>query len=59
MLSLASNIKVMEGKLAKNQFPTSVDFRFNINSTRNPVLKDVQRTTKKEVQRGPKGKTTG
>ena len=40
-LSLASNIKVMEGKLAKNQFPTSVDFRFNINSTRNPVLKDV------------------
>ena len=31
----------MEGKLAKNSFPTSVDFKFNINSTRNPVLKDL------------------
>ena len=39
-LSLASNIKVMEGKLTKNQFPTSVDFKFNINNTRNPVLKE-------------------
>ena len=31
----------MEGKLAKNSYSTSVDFKFNINSTRNPVLKDV------------------
>ena len=35
-LSLASTIKVMEGRLAKNQYPTSVDFKFNINSTRSP-----------------------
>ena len=40
-LSLASTIKVMEGKLAKNLYPSSVDFKFNINSTRNPVLKDA------------------
>ena len=40
-LSLAASIKVMEDKLAKNQYPTSVDFRFNINSTRNPILKDA------------------
>ena len=40
-LSLASTIKVMEGKLAKNQYPSSVDFKFNINSTRNPILKDA------------------
>ena len=39
-LSLTSNIKVMQGKLAKNQYPASVDFKFNINSTRNPILKD-------------------
>ena len=39
-LSLASTIKVMEGRLAKNQYPTSVDFKFNINSTRSPKLKD-------------------
>ena len=39
-LSLASTIKVMEGKLAKNQYPSSVDFKFKINSTRNPILKD-------------------
>ena len=31
----------MEGKLAKNQYPSSVDFKFNINSTRNPILKDA------------------
>ena len=30
----------MEGRLAKNQYPTSVDFKFNINSTRSPKLKD-------------------
>ena len=40
-LSLASTIKVMEGKLAKNLYPTSLDFKFNINSTRNPILKDA------------------
>ena len=34
-LSLASTIKVMEGKLAKNLYPTSLDFKFNINGTRN------------------------
>ena len=39
-LSLASTIKVMEGRLAKNQYPTIVDFKFNINSTRSPKLKD-------------------
>ena len=39
-VSLASTIKTMETKLSKNCFPTSVDFRFNINSTRNPVLRD-------------------
>ena len=31
----------MEGKLAKNQYPSSVDFKFNIISTRNPILKDA------------------
>ena len=31
----------MERKLAKNSYPTSVYFRFNINSTRNPLLKDT------------------
>ena len=40
-LSLASNMKIMEGKLAKNCYPSSVDFRFNINSTHNTVLKDA------------------
>ena len=40
-LCLASNIKIMEGKLAKNCYLSSVDFRFNINSTLNPVLKDA------------------
>ena len=40
-LSLAFSIKVMEGKLAKNQYPSSIDFKFNINSTRNPILKDA------------------
>ena len=40
-LALASTIKVMEGKLAKNLYPTSLDFKFNINSTRNPILKDA------------------
>ena len=40
-LSLASTIKVMEGRLAKNQYPSSVDFKFNINSTRSPKLKDT------------------
>ena len=38
-LSLTSYIKIMEGKLAKSCYPTSVTFRFNVNSTRNPVLK--------------------
>ena len=33
-------VKVMEGKPTKNQFPTNVDFKFNINNTRNPVLKE-------------------
>ena len=47
-LSLASLIKVMEGKLSKNQYPSSVDFKFNINSNRNPVLKDAwSRTIRK------------
>ena len=40
-LSLVSNIKIMEGKLARNCYPSSVDFRFNIISTCNPVLKDA------------------
>ena len=40
-LFLASNIKSMEGQLAKNSFPASIDFMFNINSTRNAVLKDL------------------
>ena len=40
-LSLALNIKTMEGKLVQNSFPTSIGFKFNINSTRNPVLKDL------------------
>ena len=31
----------MEGKLAKNLYPSSLDFKFNINSTRNPILKDA------------------
>ena len=39
-LSLASNVKIMEGKLSKNCYPTSLDFKFNFNSTRNPILKD-------------------
>ena len=39
-LSVASNIKIMEGKLSKNCYPTSLDFKFNVNSTRNPILKD-------------------
>ena len=38
---LAFSIKIMDGKLSKNCYPSSVDFRFNINSTRNPVLKDA------------------
>ena len=39
-LSLASNIKIMEGKLSKNCYPTSLDFKFKENTTRNPILKD-------------------
>ena len=31
----------MEETFSKNCFPTSVDFKFNINSTKNPVLKDT------------------
>ena len=38
-LSLATNIKTMEGKLSRNCLITSVDFKFN--STRNHVLKDL------------------
>ena len=37
-VSLASTIKTMETTLSKNCFPTTVDFRFNISSSRNPVL---------------------
>ena len=40
-LAIASNIKTLESKLQKNVYPTAVDFRFNINRTRNPKLKEV------------------
>ena len=50
-LSLASTIKIMEGKLAKNNFPTSVDFKFDINSTRNPILKDAWSTAIRKCKR--------
>ena len=39
-LSMASSIKTMKERLSKNQYATSVDFRFNVNNTRNPVLRD-------------------
>ena len=38
-LSLASNIKTIEARLGNNRFPNSVDFRFNVNNTRDPQLK--------------------
>ena len=38
-LSLASNIRTIEQRLSTNKFPSSVDFRFNPNTTRDPVLK--------------------
>ena len=33
-LSLASNIKIMEGKLSKNCYSTSLDFEFKENTTK-------------------------
>ena len=38
-LSLASNIRTIEQRLTTNKFPTSVDFRFSANNTRDPTLR--------------------
>ena len=39
-LAIASNIKTLENKLQK-VFSTAVNFRFNVNSMRNPKLKEA------------------
>ena len=47
-LSLASNIRTIETRLGNNKYPNAVDFRFNVNNTRDPTLrKKWERTIQK------------
>ena len=39
-VTMSANIKTMEARLAKREYPNAVNFRFNINATRDPKLRD-------------------
>lgn len=54
-VTLSANIKTLETRLTKGEFPSAVDFRFNINATRDPKLRDswstIIRNCKTEMTR--------
>ena len=43
-VTMSANIKTMEAKLAKKEYPSAVNFRFNINATRDPKLRECWST---------------